>query len=161
MLTVKYCSLYVRFCLTHLSRSSHPKHSNHRALLVLFSFRLFFFFQHKVLALEPEAPKILNFKTSSVCLGVWSAKNDHTHVTGAPGLYYNISKKWDGFAAKNKKTFRTDRQPIIVWKAANLACHNIPDDDDYDESNKAGGSILFQDRTIERLGILCSHFCAD
>ena len=121
MLTVKYCSLYVRFCLTHLSRSSHPKHSNHRALLVLFSFRLFFFFQHKVLALELEAPKILNFKTSSVCLGVWSAKNDHTHVTGAPGLYYNIMKKWDGVAAENKKTFGTDVRllsgRLLTWLA--------------------------------------------
>ena len=73
-----------------------------------------FFFQHKVLALELEASKMLNFNTSSVCIG---AKNDHTHITGARGLYYNISKKWDGFAAKNKKTFRTDRRPIIVWKA--------------------------------------------
>ena len=76
-------------------------------------------------------------------------------------MYYNISKKWDGVAAKNKKTFGTDRRPIIVWKAANLARHNIPDDDDYDESNKAGGSILFQDRTNEWLGILNSLFCAD
>ena len=76
-------------------------------------------------------------------------------------MYYNISKKWDGVATKNKKTFGTDRRPIIVWKAANLARHSIPDDDDYDESNKAGGSILFQDRTIEWLGILSSLFCAD
>ena len=100
-------SFLVRFRLTHLSRSSHPKHSNHRALLVLVSFKMFFF-QHKVLALELEASKMLNFKTSSVCLGVWSAKNDHTHITGARGLYYNISKKWDGVANKNKKTFGTD-----------------------------------------------------
>ena len=42
-----------------------------------------------------------------------------------------------------------------------MARANIPDDDDYDESNKAGGSILLQDRTIERLGILNSLFCAD
>ena len=32
----------VRFCLTHLSRSSHPKHSNHRALLVVVSSKCFF-----------------------------------------------------------------------------------------------------------------------
>ena len=155
-------SLLVRFCLTHLSLSSHPKHSNHRALLVLVSFKIIFV-QHKVLALELEASKMLNFNTKHACLGVWSAKNDHTHIAGAPGLYHNISKKWDVVAATNKKTFRTDRRPIIVWKAAsaNLASHNISDDDDYDESNKAGGSILFQDRTIESLGILNSLFCAD
>ena len=41
--------LLVRFCLTHLSRSSHPKHSNHSALLVLVSFKMFFSFSMKCL----------------------------------------------------------------------------------------------------------------